>query len=79
MPPSQFRQLITDPTHEGKDYIMDHPDMAEMMRGVGPGIKLLCISVDEFPLNVRRIKYSQFTRKQKTERKSRSVETMIGI
>jgi len=38
MPPSQFRQLITDPTHEGKDYIMDHPDMAEMMRGVEPGI-----------------------------------------
>jgi hypothetical protein len=34
MPPTEFRKLVTDPTHGGKDYIMDHPDMKEMMRGV---------------------------------------------
>jgi hypothetical protein len=34
MPPSEFRTLVTDPTQQGRDYIMDHPEMNEMMRGV---------------------------------------------
>ncbi|KIM89070.1 hypothetical protein PILCRDRAFT_60840, partial [Piloderma croceum F 1598] len=34
MPPSKFRELVTDPTQQGRDYIMDQPEMKEMMRGV---------------------------------------------
>ena len=34
MPPSEFKNLVTDPDHEGKDYIMEHPKMQKMFDGV---------------------------------------------
>jgi hypothetical protein len=30
MHPSEFRNLVMDPAHEGTDYIMEHPDMVKM-------------------------------------------------
>jgi len=30
MPQSEFIKLVTDPDHEGKDYIMEHPEMQKM-------------------------------------------------
>jgi hypothetical protein len=41
MPPSEFRALVTDPQHEGKDYILEHPEVKGMfanMMEVGPGM-----------------------------------------
>ena len=34
MPPKEFISLVTDPDHEGKDYIMEHPEMKEMFENV---------------------------------------------
>lgn len=34
MPQSEFISLVTDPKHEGKDYIMEHPEMQKMCEGV---------------------------------------------
>jgi hypothetical protein len=34
MSPSDFKNLVTDPNHEGKDYIMEHPEMQKMFDGV---------------------------------------------
>jgi hypothetical protein len=34
MPPSEFINLVTDVDHEGKDYIMEHPEMQKMFEGV---------------------------------------------
>jgi hypothetical protein len=33
MPPSQFRDLVEDPTHESKDYILDHPEVKKHFSG----------------------------------------------
>ncbi|KAJ7507274.1 hypothetical protein B0H11DRAFT_2219103 [Mycena galericulata] len=41
MPPSEFRALVTDPEHEGKNYILEHPMVENMFAGmteIGPGI-----------------------------------------
>ncbi|KAJ7481623.1 hypothetical protein FB451DRAFT_1236647 [Mycena latifolia] len=41
MPPSTFRGLITDPLHEGKDYILEHPSVESMFAGmveIGPNM-----------------------------------------
>ncbi|KAJ7701755.1 hypothetical protein B0H17DRAFT_1044558 [Mycena rosella] len=40
MPPSTFCALVTDPMHEGKDYILDHPSVKRMFAGmseIAPG------------------------------------------
>jgi len=34
MPQSEFISLVTDPEHQGKDFIMDHPEMQELCAGV---------------------------------------------
>jgi hypothetical protein len=34
MPRSEFIDLVTDPDHEGKDYIMEHPEMKKMCERV---------------------------------------------
>jgi hypothetical protein len=34
MPQSEFINLVTDPDHEGKDYIMEHPEMQKLCQGV---------------------------------------------
>ena len=34
MPPSEFRGLVSDPDHEGKDYILDHPDVKNQLGGM---------------------------------------------
>lgn len=34
MPKSKFIKLVIDPDHEGKDYIMEHPEMEEILEGV---------------------------------------------
>jgi hypothetical protein len=34
MPLSEFVSLVTDPDHEGTDYIMEHPEMQQMCEGV---------------------------------------------
>ncbi|KAJ7094004.1 hypothetical protein B0H15DRAFT_831567 [Mycena belliarum] len=41
MPPSEFVNLVTDPLHEGPDYILDHPLVKRMFDGMvemGPGM-----------------------------------------
>lgn len=43
MPPSEFRALVGDPEHEGEDYILGHPTVANMYAGmvdIGPGMVL---------------------------------------
>jgi hypothetical protein len=43
MPPSAFRNLVTDPSHVGKDYIMDDPSVQDTFAGMmelGPGFVL---------------------------------------
>lgn len=34
MPPSELRGLVLDPDHEGKDYILDHPDAEKLFSGM---------------------------------------------
>jgi hypothetical protein len=34
MPQSEFINLVTDVDHKGKDYIMEHPKMQKMFKGV---------------------------------------------
>ena len=34
MPQSEFISLVTDPEHQGKDFIVEHPEMQEMLEGV---------------------------------------------
>ncbi|KAM6494819.1 hypothetical protein JOM56_009442 [Amanita muscaria] len=34
MPKSEFINLVTDPDHEGKDHVMDHPEMQKLFEGV---------------------------------------------
>jgi hypothetical protein len=34
MPPSEFRGLVLDPDHEGKEYILDHPDVEKQFYGM---------------------------------------------
>ncbi|KAJ7291122.1 hypothetical protein C8J57DRAFT_209847 [Mycena rebaudengoi] len=41
MHPSAFRDLVTDPQHQGKNYILDHPTVQQMLAGtieIGPFI-----------------------------------------
>jgi len=33
-PYGRFHHLVVDPAHEGKDYIIDHPEMVAMMAGM---------------------------------------------
>ena len=43
MPRSEFIKLVTDPDHQGKDYVMEHPEMQKMCAGVvdlGSGIEI---------------------------------------
>lgn len=34
MPISKFVNLVTDPENEGRDFIMEHPEMQKMTEGV---------------------------------------------
>jgi hypothetical protein len=34
MSPSEFVNLVTDPELQGTDFIMEHPEMREMLDGV---------------------------------------------
>ncbi|KAJ7871363.1 hypothetical protein B0H13DRAFT_1634350 [Mycena leptocephala] len=41
MPPSEFRELVTDPEHEGTDYVLEHPSVQNMfgnMVEIGHGV-----------------------------------------